>query len=217
MTKRKKIDMNFRPDSYWDENALLANVKGEFRRRQILQAINDGEVDEIPPPILADSLPEHLRDFTGSIHPMLMGGEYLPDYENSEVEIARVALDSTTCDVISVRARPEGKRIRYRVIDEYSSDYVLEFDQSNKPLTLRKLIQLMDTVESVEFESQGLVDHHWYSLAGEGMHDLDYCVAFASVSSEFYPQLAEYYDQKADEWIAERRARETEDLDEEAD
>lgn len=217
MTKRKKIDMNFRPDSYWDENALLANVKGEFRRRQILQAINDGEVDEIPPPILADSLPEHLRDFTGSIHPMLMGGEYLPDYENSEVEIARVALDSTTCDVISVRARPEGKRIRYRVVDEYSSDYVLEFDQSNKPLTLRKLIQLMDNVESVEFESQGLVDHHWYSLAGEGMHDLDYCVAFASVSSEFYPQLAEYYDQKADEWIAERRARETEDLDEEAD
>jgi len=43
MTKRKKIDMNFRPDSYWDEDALLANVKGEFRRRQILQAINDGE------------------------------------------------------------------------------------------------------------------------------------------------------------------------------
>jgi hypothetical protein len=217
MTKRKKIDMNFRPDSYWDEDALLANVKGEFRRRQILQAVNDGEVDEIPPPILADSLPEHLRDFTGSIHPMLMGGEYLPDYENSEVEIARVALDSTTCDVISVRARPEGKRIRYRVVDEYSSDYVLEFDQSNNPLTLRKLIQLMDTAESVEFESQGLVDHHWDYLAGEGSYDLDYCVAFASVSSEFYPQLAEYYDQKADEWIAERRAWETEDLDEEAD
>ncbi|MCU0707370.1 MAG: hypothetical protein MUF23_03670 [Pirellula sp.] len=79
MTKHKKIDMNFRPDSYWEEDAILANVKGEFRRRQILQAIDDGEVDEIPPPILANSLPEHLRDFTGSIHPMLMGGEYLPD------------------------------------------------------------------------------------------------------------------------------------------
>ena len=39
MTKHKKIDMNFRPESYWDEDALLANVKGEFRRRQILQAI----------------------------------------------------------------------------------------------------------------------------------------------------------------------------------
>jgi hypothetical protein len=213
MTKHNKIDMNFRPESYWDENALLANVKGEFRRRQILQAIDNGEVDEIPPPILADSLPQHLRDFTGSIHPMLMGGEYLADYEEGEVEIARVALASTTCDVISVRARPEGKRIRYRVVDEYSSDYVLEFDQSNKPLTLRRLIQLMDTVESVEFESQGLVEHHWDYMAGEGGCDLDRCVAFATVSSEFYPQLAEYFDQKADEWIAERRALETEDLD----
>jgi hypothetical protein len=36
MTKHKKIDMNFRPESYRDEDALLANVKGEFR---ILQAI----------------------------------------------------------------------------------------------------------------------------------------------------------------------------------
>lgn len=41
MTIHKKIDRNFRPDSYWDEAALLANVKGEFRRRQILQAIDD--------------------------------------------------------------------------------------------------------------------------------------------------------------------------------
>lgn len=217
MTKHKKIDMNFRPDSYWDEAALLANVKGEFRRRQILQAIDDDEVDEIPPPILADSLPEHLRNFTGSIHPMLMGGEYLPDYEEGEVEIARVALDSTTCDVISVRARPEGKRIRYRVVDEYTSDYVLEWDQSNKPLTLRRLIQLMNTVESIEFESQGLVDQHWDYLASEGSYDLDYCVAFTRVSSKFYPQLAEYYDQKADEWIAERKSRYAEDLDEEVD
>ena len=30
MTKHKKIDMNFRPDSYSDEDAILANVKGEY-------------------------------------------------------------------------------------------------------------------------------------------------------------------------------------------
>jgi hypothetical protein len=60
MTKHKKIDMNFRPDSYWDEDALLANVKGDFRRRQILLASDNGEVDEIPPPIFADTLPVHV-------------------------------------------------------------------------------------------------------------------------------------------------------------
>jgi hypothetical protein len=60
MTKHKKIDMNYRPDSYWDEDAILANAKGDFRRRQILQAIIDGEVDEIQPPRFADSLPVHV-------------------------------------------------------------------------------------------------------------------------------------------------------------
>jgi hypothetical protein len=60
MTKHKKIDMNFRPDSYWDEDAILANVKGDFRSRQILQAIIDGEVDEIPPLRFADSSPVHV-------------------------------------------------------------------------------------------------------------------------------------------------------------
>ena len=60
MTKHKKINMNSRPDSYWDEDAILASVKGEFRRRQILQAIIDRKVDEIPPPIFADTLPVHV-------------------------------------------------------------------------------------------------------------------------------------------------------------
>ena len=214
MTQHKKIDMNFRPDSYWDEDAILANVKGEFRRRQILQAINDGEVDEIPPPILTDSLPEHLRDFMGSIHPMLMGGEYLPDYRENEVEIARVALDSTTADVITVRARPDGKVIRYRVVDEYDSKYILEKETSQQPLTLGELVTLMDTVECIEFESEGLVDHHWWYMASES-YDPYSCVDFTTVSSQFYPQLAEYYERAADKWIAMRE--EMFGYDEEAD
>ena len=53
------------------------------------------------------------------IHPSFMGGEYLPDYGRDEVEIARIELDSTTSDVINVRAQPRGKRIRYSVCDEY--------------------------------------------------------------------------------------------------
>jgi hypothetical protein len=215
MAKQDNINLDFRPDSYWDDpDALLANVKGEFRRRQLLQAIEEGELDEVPPPIFGDSLPEHLRSFTGSIHPSLMGGEYLPDYEENEVEIARVALDSTTADVITVRARPDSKVIRYRVVDEYDSKYILDQDRSNKPLTLGKLVSLMETVECVEFESRGLVTHHWEYMAGDGDCDLDESVAFTSVSSEFYPQLAEYYEQKAEEWIAERKSWFDDDCDE---
>jgi hypothetical protein len=41
-----------------------------------------------------------------------MGGEYLPNYGRQEVEIARIALASTASDVISLRARPSGSRIK---------------------------------------------------------------------------------------------------------
>ena len=39
-----------------------------------------------------------------------MGGEYLPGYRRNEVEIVRIELDSTTSDVISLRARPIGRK-----------------------------------------------------------------------------------------------------------
>jgi hypothetical protein len=38
-----------------------------------------------------------------------MGGEYLPDYEEGDVEIARIELESTTADVISIRVKKEGE------------------------------------------------------------------------------------------------------------
>jgi hypothetical protein len=41
MVKHEKFDMNFLPDSYWDEDTLVAKVKVEFRCFQILQAIID--------------------------------------------------------------------------------------------------------------------------------------------------------------------------------
>jgi hypothetical protein len=48
-----------------------------------------------------------------------MGGEYLPTLRKAEVEIARIALDSTTADQISIRTRRLARRIGYRIVDEY--------------------------------------------------------------------------------------------------
>jgi len=50
------------------------------------------------------------REGLGAIHPSFMGGEYLPGYRRNEVEIVRIELDSTTSDVISLRARPIGRK-----------------------------------------------------------------------------------------------------------
>jgi hypothetical protein len=127
-----------------------------------------------------------------------MGGEYFFGFHDSRCHH---------------RNRPDSKVNCYRVVDEYDSKYILEKEASQQLLTLGELVTLMDTVECIEFESWGLVDHRWDYLAGEGSYELEYCVTFTRVSSDFHPHLAEYNDQKADEWIAERRAWETEDLD----
>ena len=46
-----------------------------------------------------------------------MGGEYLPDYLPTEVEVARIDLQSIMRDAISIRACRDPKGIRYRVVD----------------------------------------------------------------------------------------------------
>jgi hypothetical protein len=63
--------------------------------------------------LLREALDDDTRRSLDRIHPSFMGGEYLPDYGRDEVEIARIELESTTSDVISVRARPRGRRIEY--------------------------------------------------------------------------------------------------------
>ena len=69
--------------------------------------------------LLNGSLDDESRQRLGHVHPHFIGGEYLPSYGRQEVEIARIELASTTSDVISLRARPAGSRIRYRIVDEY--------------------------------------------------------------------------------------------------
>jgi len=73
-----------------------------------------------------------------------MGGEYLPDLEESEVEIARIEIESSTFDVTSVYAR-RGERagsIEYRIIDEYGGETLAEPNtmSSEQPLSLREMV-----------------------------------------------------------------------------
>jgi hypothetical protein len=45
-----------------------------------------------------------------------LGDEFTPEYEDDEVEVARVSLRSTIGDVISVRARRRKKFITYNIV-----------------------------------------------------------------------------------------------------
>ena len=104
-------DYDFRPESYWGParsplEAALRNVKGRNRREMIRDYYSRGLLPALSDNLLRDTLDEDTRRRLDLIHPSFMGGEYLPDYRRDEIEIARIELESTTSDVISVRARP---------------------------------------------------------------------------------------------------------------
>ena len=74
------IDYEQRPESYWeDENvlaALLRDVKGTNRRRMIMDYWNAGQIEELNGELLQGKIPEELRQRLGRMDPSFMGGEY---------------------------------------------------------------------------------------------------------------------------------------------
>jgi hypothetical protein len=63
----------------------------------------------------------------------------------------RIELDSTTSDVISLWARPIGRkrlRIAYTLVDEYDTEYGIRPARTARPLTLGQLIKLLDDVDT---------------------------------------------------------------------
>jgi hypothetical protein len=125
------IAYDFRPESYWDDqsdplSAVLRNIKGRNRRQMIRDYWAQGRLEDLDDSLLQPELSEDQRDRLGRIHPSFLGGEYLPSYLPQEAEIARIELESTTADVISIRARRAGEhQIRYRIVDEYDTEFTV--------------------------------------------------------------------------------------------
>src|SRR4029077_15963169 len=152
------INYDLRPESYWNParsplEAVLRNVKGRNRRKMIRDYHSNGLLPALSDNLLRDTLDEDTRRGLDLIHPSFMGGEYLPNYRRDEVEIARIELQSTTSDVISIRARPRGRRIEYSVCDEYESEFKLPQKTSSHPFSLQELICFLDHVEEFKGEA----------------------------------------------------------------
>jgi len=186
-------DYDFRPESYWGParsplEAALRNVKGRNRREMIRDYHSRGLLPALSDNLLRDTLDEDTRKGLDLIHPSFMGGEYLPNYRRDEVEIARIELQSTTSDVISVRARPRGKRIEYSVCDEYQVEYRLPQKTSRQPFSLRELIRFLDSVEHPEADPEwkrfGFV-LSFNQTSFECSGDLETVEDFTSVESDF--------------------------------
>jgi hypothetical protein len=209
------IDYQFRPESYWAAandplEAALRNVKGRNRREMIRDYHKAGKLEELSDSLLAESLGESQRERLGLIHPSFMGGEYLPNYRRFEVEIARIELESTTSDVISFRARPSGPRIKYRLVDEYSTEFRLPQQTPVRPFSLGELIRFLDAVERVEVGEPSWARFGFvlsYSQCNlECDADLETLRDFVRVESDYYPDLASHYAEAIEEWYQARLA-----------
>jgi len=226
----KSFNLDFRPDDYWESidevTRRLLGISGQLRRKKARQRLQEPDSD--PDFVLweaeIDGDPATVK-IAGSIHPWFMGGEYLPPLKPGEVEIARISLESVLYDVISIRARPAGSRIRYRVVDEYES-FIRSYPKSSRrPLTMGQLIDLIDTAEvwkrwtTRKQDRPRLALQHFHTGLVFGVLLLNLSAGtfspeefaeeyrtFVHVESEFYPELGEYYQTKIDQfldWIAE--------------
>lgn len=135
-----------------------------------------------------------------------MGGEYLPPYQPGKVEIVRIELKSTTADVISVRARPEGGKIAYSISDEYQSEFEVSPPLTDEPLTLNELVSMVDNGGEDEF--LGIVHTAAnYNSTNQTTEDLESLKDVTEVDSDFYPQLAGHYRALTELWYAKEKQR----------
>jgi hypothetical protein len=208
------IDLDFRPRSYFGplplEIHLIAKVTGQERREMLRARLVRGS-SNYPAELQESTLDDDLREALGRMHPMLLGGEYLPPLEKNETETARISLLSVTADQISVRARSLGCRIAHRIVDEYPEDdpedgtkYRFEPGSSTQPLTLRQLVAAIESACA-----GGIV---WPILEMNANYgEVERLHGFVTVSSEFYPQLERYYDVRIEVWLAVRAAEKAAD------
>jgi hypothetical protein len=207
------IDLAYRANSYfWARThgiQLTSDIKGAERRKIYETALAKGQAARVDPELLQPVLTDAQRQALGRIHPSLMGGEYLPDQKSAEVEIARITIASTTQDVTSVYARLVGKRIHYRVVDEYGGDTLQapSTRTSVRPLTLGELTDFF-------LKSWDLIGCLGFNFEDDGYPREQVQAFIVSASSSFYAQFGQLVRARVDEWLDSMPGRE-EDSDQE--
>jgi hypothetical protein len=210
------FDYQYRPPSYFQnvETLVVSSILGEERRKDVQKRLAAGETLDGEDWLTESKLDEATRQMIGSVHPSMMGGEYLPSFGEDEIEIVRIVLASVTQDVISIRARRSLRRICYQVVDEYNTQYTLAKKWSAKPLTFREMIDFMERTCSAGDEG-GLV-LPIIEMNADAMDDPQELRDFVTVSSDFYPELECYYDMAVNRCL-DKYVVEEEEEDEESD
>ena len=198
------IDLAYRPETYFwaydNKITLSSDIKGSRRKALYERAILNGDVEFANTLIAEPTLTSEARRFQGGFHPSWMGGEYLPDRENQEVEIARITIASTTQDVTCIYAKRGATRIYYRVVDEYDGMTLDESTRSSiQPLTLNEVVTFFfkgwDILCCLE---ANFADHGYPKEEVQGF--------ILDASSSFYAEFGLLVRQRVDQWLDQKRA-----------
>jgi hypothetical protein len=230
MDWQKKYDLDYRPESYWDA-PWREMIKGQWRREVIDAALAEGNVEAVPREMFAVSIgkgpggrsagtsrltgklgafadilngrpSDDPREQAGAVHPGALGGEYLPDTRDREVEIARIISNNISRDVISLRATPLKSKIRYSIVDEYGWEYHHHIRYFWRPLSFEQLILQINRSWCMENEdlppglATGFSDFNYsWGAAPQSL------VGFSRVQSAFYPGAAGWFKDQWDVWL----------------
>jgi len=143
-----------------------------------------------------------------------IGGPFLPEKKTTVVEIANITLASTTGDIFSIRVKKTKNKINYSIVDEYEGTFSLSIKSSQKPLSLKKMIELIDHTK------MNFMDSNYTQLFGGSRasnieefdrttplsnEDIEGIWDFEKVDSKFYPELTEWYDIQNFIWLVNKK------------
>ena len=138
---------------------------------------------------------------------------YWPARGAADAEVVRIAVSSSSRDVITLWARRSGRRIAYRMVHTDASGRTrhrirVSPASSARPLTLGELIEMLETAcyagpcpdEGDDERFGGVI---WGTLRLNLEHGIDHADDYLfhlRIASEHYPQLESYYDERLGEW-----------------
>ena len=184
----KEIDPNFRPANYFRpielRRHLISQVKGAAVRTRLERLLDEGRSEELDALLGDTGVLDDIEKGLESVDPSFMGGNYLADLQEGEVEVARVETASATSDVISLYAKRVGGRYIFRIVDEYEGDTLTgeTIMEAEQPLKLSEMADfflsgwsLIEVLEMNNFQQ-----------------DIYAALGFFVAKSDFYPQFHEY-------------------------
>lgn len=196
---KKRIDGSYKPNNYfwaYDRGIRLAsNIKGAERKALYERLLKEGDSGAFNELLTLSSLTFEQRRMA-NVHPAFMGGEYLPDCDSSEVEIARITIASTTQDVTCVYAKRVTGGIDYRVVDEYEG-MTLDGETTNhktEPMALSELVEFFMTAWDLRMVlAANFVENGYPRSYARGF--------VVDASSSFYAQFGDAMNNFVEDWI----------------